>query len=212
MIKKLKELWSKYQSKFTVLFSWLRIPLFAVLIGFLGSLGGSKNASLLWRRCGISLVLTSFAYFIMFKEVGWILALWAITFMFYWLGSALGYGQPSFNGPNGSMDDEGSFLGKFWWKVTKGSEIWSNVFTRGTVGLVEALAGLSIPILRQTYNGWIWYVVGAIIVVLSHAMFSWRSWGSFKMTVFNKELEFCYSDIVAYTIQGIGFYIIICFK
>ena len=199
---KIKEIWNKYQNKFTVLFSWLRIPTFAVLIGFLGALGGSKNSSLLWRRCGISLVLSLLGGIVLFKELGFIKSLFAIFLMTYWIGASLGYGIPD-------DSDEGSVLGRFWYKLTKKSQIWSNILTRGTVGLVQSISPIVIPIL---VGNWLWYFIGAIGIILSQALFSWRSWGEIKINLFNKELQFNWSDIVCYTCQGICFYIIICFR
>jgi len=212
MFKKLKDLWIKYQSKFTILLSWLKVPLFAVSIGFLGAFGGSQNTSLVWRRGGISLILTCFAYWVLSQEFGYITSLWAITFMFYWVGSSIGYGIPNLKDPQSPWYDEGATLARFFWKHTKESERWTNVLTRGVVGAVEALAGLSIPILRNTPMSWFWYGFGAIGMVFVWAMCAWRPWGSFKTELCGKTIEYCWADIVTYTLQGVCFYIMICFK
>lgn len=59
----------------------------------------------------------------------------------------IGYGIPSFNGPGNTMDDKGSMLGRFWFKVLKTPTPPTekqlrlvNIFTRCTFALAIGLS------------------------------------------------------------------------
>ena len=77
----IKNIFKKYKSKVITYISVLRLPLFAVIIGFLGSYAGSTGTSLLWRRAGIAVLSTIYAYIMVGFKIGWLRALYCITIM-----------------------------------------------------------------------------------------------------------------------------------
>lgn len=212
---KIKEIWKKYKKRLSTIFSALRLPSFTVVIGFLGAFAGSHGTSLLWRRAMIPAIITVCAYITsgMNPEIGWINAFWHVTCMSLWGAYSCGYGIPDDNYPPDG--DSGSTVGRFWtmlfrkfMTIPKAHQI-ADYFTRGQVALVKTMCLISIPILK---GNWLWYAVGGFGVILVNSLVSWRGWGSFKAKIFNKEVEFLYSDIVNYTCEGGLYYIIIFWK
>lgn len=92
------------------------VPICAFLWALTGS--ESKYNWKLWRRLGVPLI--------------WAICIWkwqalvAVPAAFGFM--SLGYGLPSTQPP-----DEGSALGRFFWKLTGGNELVSNICTRGTI-------------------------------------------------------------------------------
>ena len=212
---KIKETWQKYKKKLSILFSILKIPSFAVIIGFLGSYAGSQGTSLLWRRVGITSIITVCAYITsgLNSDIGWIIALWHITIMSLWGAYSCGYGIPDASWP--PKGDSGSDIGRFFTllfrkfvSIPKAHRI-ANYFTRSTISILKCIALLSIPILKRN---WIWYIIGSIVIILVNAIISWRGLGSFKQKIFNKEVNFLWSDIITFTIEGLCYYIIIFWR
>jgi hypothetical protein len=213
----IKAFFHKYRKKLVTFLSSLKLPPFAVVIGFLGAYAGSHGTSLLWRRAGIAGILTVVNYIVsgMNADIGWVVAIWHISLMTEWGAYSMGYGIPDDNYPDNPGSDSGSDIGRFWtllfrkyYGILKAHRI-ADYFTRGTVAFCKSLFFISVPILR---GNWICYGVGALGIILSNVLFSWRGWGSFKMKVFNKEVEFLWSDIVNYTIEGLCFYIMSFWK
>ena len=96
----------------------LAIPACAFLWALSGS--ESKYNYKLWRRLGVPLVwvIGIFNYY----------ALAAVPIAFGFL--SMGYGLPSTQPP-----DEGSGLGRFFWNLTGGNVLFSNILTRGVIYL-----------------------------------------------------------------------------
>ena len=90
----------------------------APVCAFLWALSGSEHEvnSKLFRRLGVPLIWSaSYLDIRMFLIV-------PIAFGFL----SLGYGIPS-------LLDNGSLLGRFFWRLTSGNELWSNILTRGVI-------------------------------------------------------------------------------
>lgn len=215
MLKKIQEAFKTYKEKLLLLIKCLKIPSFAVIIGFLGAYAGSHGTSLLWRRLGISIVSMVYAYYWTAKTVGVLQALWTITVMAMWGPLAMGYGIPDDDYPENPGADDGSTMGRFWtlffrkYKNRQDAHRWADYMTRGLIGLMKGLSFLSVPILL---GNWVIYGLCVAGITASDALISWRPWGSFKKTIFGKEIEFNWSDIANYTIQGTLIYVLITFK
>jgi len=150
-----------------------------IACGLLGAWAGAEGTSKAFRRFGIPLLLLAFAGFhLKDMRVFWVF-LMSVPF-------SIGYGQPG-------NDDEGSVLGRFCWKLSmrlyykivkeppqipvKMVSLWSNVLTRGTIGVLVCLSLLPIPII----NGkWLIYMISSLIIVGVYATLSWRDLGMFE--------------------------------
>lgn len=97
-------------------YAWLAIPICAFLWALTGS--ESKWNSKLWRRLVVPMIWA--ACLIDWKAF----LLVPVSYGFL----TLGYGLPSHNPP-----DEGSTIGKFFWRLTNANELWANILTRGVV-------------------------------------------------------------------------------
>jgi hypothetical protein len=102
-----------------------------VLCPLLWALSGMQGQDKIWRRLGVPLV--------------WAICLWRWqAFLVVPIGFGflcLGYGIPD-------KTDQGSALGRFFWKLTGGNVRLSNILTRGVI-----YTGLVIPFLTVI---WIW--------------------------------------------------------
>ena len=97
------------------------------ICGLLGAYAGADGTSKAWRRYGIPLVLTAVGALFLH----W----WALLFMFLPVVLSRGYGIPD-------PTDEGSTLGKFFYKIVKGNSFLANLYVRSVIGL-----GLALPLL-----------------------------------------------------------------
>ena len=98
----------------------------APVCGFLWAWAGADNTSKNWRKLGIGALMAVLG--LLFG--GW----WSLlVFPLMWGATSLGYGTPS-------PTDEGSAIGKFWYRATDENKKLSDVLTRGTVGLCYGLA------------------------------------------------------------------------
>ena len=163
-------------------------------------LGAWAGQEMKWlRRFLYPLILTLYA--IVIVQYWWVLTIYTMSI---WL--SIGYGIPSFNGPNGSMDDEGSFLGKIFYKLFKGSEMWANIFTRGMVGLLISLSMLSVPIIT---GKWITYLLCSAVIIGLWASLSWRSFGITKVKLYGKEVDLLNVDLTIYAVTNCTILVII---
>lgn len=199
MIKKLKE-WVK-SVKDSI--KNVKLPIFVFLFSFFGAYAGSKGTSKNWRRFFLPVIATVYSYFKLVFLVGWLKALWTIFIMFRASCYAIGYGVPSQDDPKPSK------LGTFWWRVTKHNHFWTNILTRGTIGLGHSIILIIIPLL---IGNWFIYGLGCLGIVLSYALISWRPLGSKKIEIFGKKVELCYSDIIHYMIDGFCTFAIITWR
>jgi hypothetical protein len=99
----------------------LVLPL-AIICAYLWALSGMPDSDKIWRRL---VVPTLWALCICYHMDSW-KCLFAIPISFGFL--SMGYGIPATQPP-----DDGSWLGKFYFKLFKQNEWWANLFTRGTI-------------------------------------------------------------------------------
>jgi len=171
----------------------ISILILSVVSAILGALGGQHDITI--RRLGVPGVITLGSLLLTFSP-------WAVLLMGMFGGLSMGYGLPSFNGPNGSMDDEGSVLGKMVWKIVP-KEFWANVIVRSLVGLITMIPVAIYTIL--IHGSVIKCVEGIVVVILVDGFLSWEGWGSIKL--FGKNL--IVTDLVYYGVVALAaFYII----
>ena len=113
----------------------------SIVCGLLGGLSGQGYKEL--RRFVIPFIFVIFALIII--KSWWCLTIFSIS---GWL--SVGYGIPSYFGEGNPYNDDGSFLGRFFYHLFNKSELYANIFTRGTIGLLISLSMLSVPILKGT--------------------------------------------------------------
>ena len=179
----------------------LKLPGWAGIIGFLGAFAGSDGTSKMWRRAGIPALTTVVAYVTLGFQLGWIKSLLSITCMSLWGALAIGHGIPSDN-------DEGSVLGRFYYRLFKENHLLADIFTRGTIGIIQSISLISLPILK---GNWFVYFICSLGIILGQAITSWRSWGVQLLKMGNKTYHLLWSDIVNYSIMGTMIYLIIKF-
>lgn len=112
---------------------------------------------------------------------------------------SMGYGIPD-------QSDEGSFLGRFFYKLFNCNKLLANIFTRAVMGILISISLISIPIL--TWN-WITYFLGSLIIILIWALVSWRGFGQTPLTVFGKTYNLLNVDLVIYGVTSISLICII---
>ena len=137
--------------------------------GWLGALGGADKSSKLYRRILIPGLITSYAF-------SCTESLLVILIMTMCVPISKGYGIPD-------ETDEGSSLGRFFYKLFKGNKLLANIFTRGTLGTWIGVSMFPIPIIK---HNWLSYFLGIIAITIINATISWRNLGSYKL--FGKQL------------------------
>jgi hypothetical protein len=163
------------------------------IFAFIGALGGSKNSSKAIRRFGIPAIILVLA-FIKAKFL-WPKNIIFILIMLESFVLSIGYGIPC-------VGDNGSKLGRFYYNLFKQSEIWANIFTRGTIGLIFCLPLYVIPYL---FHNWTSYLVGCLIIMFGYTTISWRDLGRIRMG----EYDLCNSDNINYGLMGYAVYLMI---
>lgn len=164
---------NKIKSIFKKISSYLIVP----CCGIMGALGGADNSSKSLRRIFIPFALFGFA-FTQLENI------YVITIMFLSFVFAIGYGIPD-------ATDEGSALGRFWYKFWNKNHRLADIFTRGTVGVLASLALISIPVLK---HNWKIYVLCSLGIILTYAFISWRNLGQYRL--FNRNLN--WSETLTY--------------
>jgi len=99
----------------------------AIVCGLLWAFGGAEGVSKFVRKIGVGLAISLIGYVVSWN---W-LAFLVLPLMLF--GTAQGYGIPD-------GTDEGSNIGRFWYKTVCENEFLANVFTRITVGILYSVA------------------------------------------------------------------------
>lgn len=145
-----------------------------LICGLLWSYAGAEGTSKLYRRLGVSLILSVVSCLVLKNY-------WCLTVLpLLWGATALGYGIPT-------HDDEGGTIGKFWNKIFKDGDdgILTRIFTRLTVGIAYAVSFISIPLI---VGNWIKFIIYSSVIISSSVLFGAliKREGTFKL--FNKNL------------------------
>ena len=169
---------------------------------FLGAISGQGMKWL--RRFIFPLIFTLYALYV-------VRSWWCITIYCMAGVLSIGYGIPELNGivtlsiPK-YFSDEGSVLGRFWYRKFNGDTMWANIFTRGTVGLLISITMLSVPILT---NNWVSYFLGSVGIILIWALVSWKGFGEIPVKLFGKTYNLLKVDLVTYAVTSCGLILII---
>lgn len=169
-----------------------------LIIAMLGAIAGQGPKML--RRFILPAVVTIYAYFML--QNWWVLTCYLIS-----LPLSIGYGIPSFlDNPAHPNYDTGSAIGAFFYKIFKKNEMWANVASRATVGLLISISMISIPILKVT---WFSFLVGTIIIVGIWGTISWKAFGETKVKILGKEYSLLNVDLTVYGVTAVAFILII---
>ena len=175
----------------------INVPV-AILGGILGALGGQEGKhSKLIRRLGIPILITAIAYIRLHN-------IWVLSILSSIGVLSLGYGIPELVHEIGKPNlvvyfaDKGSFLGRFFWKITHQNHKLSDMLTRGTVGCFFVLSLIAIPIIK---HNWLVYVLCGKGIILAYAFLSWKGFGELNM--FGKKLLIV--DILVYSLITVSY-------
>lgn len=147
------------------------VTFFTAIIGAIsGALGGAEKASKLFRRIGIPILLLLIG--VLFKNYAAILISLYIP-IFY-----VGYGIPDVNDP-------GSFLGRFWFKIFKKNHFLADIFTKATIGTFFSIILSVIGILRHSS---FLLLITIPMTILSYVIFGGLIQGLGEIKIFNKKL------------------------
>lgn len=127
----------------------LKIGIIGLIAGILGSFAGADGTSKNWRRVGIPLLITACAYYYLNN-------LWVVTLMSLIGALSLGYGIPSY-------DDEGSSIGKIWYRITHQNHKLADICCRGHIAFIKSICLLSIPIIKHNWIVYLFISLGIII-------------------------------------------------
>ena len=140
----------------------IEFTLLSYVGAILGAIGGARNKTV--RRVLIPLIITAVA----FAKTESILVLTICSMMGV---LAVGYGIPD-------ATDEGSALGRFWYRLCRHNHLLADIFTRGTIGVLIGVSLISIPIIL---HNWDVYFTACLGIVVVQAGLSWRNFGSYML-------------------------------
>ena len=164
------------------------IILLSLIGGLLGAYAGAYKTSKACRRYGLTILYTVYAL------IGlWNLLALLIVSIFYPLSRGYGIPTPPIL-PDVDPGDYGSTLGRFWYRVFKSDYLYSDIFTRGTIGLMCVLSVIIIPILK---GNWLEYFLYGTIVICSWGFVSWGALGIFKFL----KKDLCWADMINYSLM-----------
>lgn len=142
----------------------------SLVAGLLGAWGGAENTSKSWRRILIPILLSIIGIIFTQSWIPIIILLWIFVF-------SAGYGVPD-------ETDEGSDIGAFWYKITKGNSRLTDILTRGTIGLLFAIVLSIISLFKGNWG--ILIITGSLCVLGSVGSLLFRKLATFKL--FGKQL------------------------
>lgn len=115
----------------------LRVTILLFASASLWAIGGTLNKT--YRRVGVPLVILIPVAFL-WRPLDWNEILRLVgAFLIMHAACRLGYGMPSLQ-----PIDEGSELGRFWFKVFKAKMVYAELATRSTVGAAFGMAGFAL--------------------------------------------------------------------
>lgn len=159
-----EEFWTGFthSAVWTPFQGWYALPS-ALLSGYLWALGGAKDTKKAWRRigCPLTICVAVWAYKLGYWHfLSLPLAFWVLT---------IGYGIPSWNGPENTQDDDGSWLGRFcYFKLCHGPHTKDPVAEKCATTKVRAILAFlfGLAMAGLCVYGWIWWVVGVLVLTI----------------------------------------------
>jgi hypothetical protein len=158
------------------------IVLLSVLCGLLGTFSGSNDTSKAWRRWGIPTLIVGVGVF----HSWWCILSFCIVGIL-----SMGYGVPD-------DFDDGSDLGRFWYKILGADTLKIDFAVRGTIALLVIISMLYVPIVG---GSWLLYGVMSAVYFLIHVAFSAIISGEPVWHV--DKYEFLSEDLIVYTNLGV---------
>ena len=142
----------------------------AILGGLLGAWGGADGTSKAWRRVGLTIIYTVYGLIRLFN---W----WALVIVAVLYPLSKGYGIPC-----PVSGDEGSSIGRFWYKVfqlypEQKRHLFADIATRSTIALMIMSSVIIAPILKATWGNYFLYSLPILAV---WAFVSWRGLKTFE--------------------------------
>jgi len=134
--------------------------------------GGSK----MWRRLFVPGITTIIGILGLWS-------LWAITMMARAGALSLGYGIP--DPPTQPNPDEGSPIGRFWFKIFKNYKK-AAIATRGTIGFIESISIIVIPILT---GAWALWILAMLLICFNNIFFAVLKNSGASYKLFGKTLS-----------------------
>lgn len=170
----------------------------SIIGGVLGAMGGAERSSHIFRGICIPLFIAGEAYHYLQRWECILVLLMIAVF-------TIGYGIPDVVNVNG---DEGSPLGRFWCRIfnvirgqTKQSDLrykLTNIFTRGTIGILASCTLSVISVVKENYLLWL---IGSVCIVSVYSFLSWKGLGNFMF----QGRRLIFSEFVTYaTITVVG--------
>lgn len=172
-------------------FDVIKISGIGFFVAFFGSYAGSEGTSKNWRRLVIPSLFILTAFFVYGPNP--LILILGLQFLVF----RLGHGVPGFVPGH---EDEGSFLGRVFYKLCNKNNFWTNFCVRGFKGLFLALSFAWVPFIKGNFLEFIIYGLG---IFLAFALLQWRDFGQYIIKIFGKTVYICVSDIYAYGALGI---------
>ena len=137
--------------------------------GFLWAWGGAEGTSLSWRRLGVPITICGLCAL---GSWHWLPILSILPFFGV---LTIGYGIPTYL-PDGTCTDEGSFLGRFAWKLVgnghkpdKLKERKATAIVRFILATLAALSMISLGFIHL-----FWYILGALLLMYLYPVIVWE--------------------------------------
>ena len=169
------------------------ITILATVLGaLLGAMGGAEHSSKLFRRLLLPGMITSIVYW----QTESILTL---SIMLMGLIFGIGYGIPSID------DGKPSKLGEFYFNLlpyNKYIDLWANVCTRGTIGVMVCLSLISIPLVK---HNWTSYILSCALIIFAYTCISWKDCGVYQFF----KWQLLWSETILYGIITIASLILV---
>lgn len=160
----------------------------AFFISFFGAIGGSENSTKDWRRIGIP--VTFFLCGLWSTKFN----PWVVIILIQHFILRLGHGIPD-------STDDGSLIGRFFYKLFNSNETLANILTRGFISTLMCVTFIIIPILK---GNWFEYFYCSVGIILIFALLAWRNLGTYTFKIKNVAYYACTSDVLCYGFLGIA--------
>ena len=160
--------------------------LLPIIGSFLGTLGGQGVKE--WRRVVLPIILATVGALSLWS---W----WGILLGTFGIWVSMGYGIPD-------ATDEGSTLGRFWYKILNQNHRLTDIFVRGSIAFGMCLTGLVCPILKAN---WVFYAIGCLSIFIGQTVFSYRGLGYIPF----RGKELLWSDLINYFFIFLGYLIML---
>ncbi len=146
------------------------IAIFSLIAGILGGLSGADNSSKFYRRIALPLLL---------YIIGLICQNYYSIIILSWCGILyIGYGVPD-------ETDEGSALGRFFYKICKKNQWWTNFAVKLCLGVFFSLVLIPIAILSKSTH---LLLITIPLTILSQILFGSLIKGLGEITLFKRKI------------------------